>query len=217
LEAEVTALTATTGLCDAALPPVVMWMTGFQAAGASGGVCLNLLVPQWVLSTAGAFAGACIGVFLMAVVVEGLGAARCWVQTQTPSTLRRRVLQGATLAGLYGGQVTLGYFVMLAYMSYEIELFLLAILGAMAGYAAFHVDWRVPEPPAPTAGTHGELEACSCAVASCQSDADPPEPCDCAPSACHEAPTCSFSLPTPSTSPGRSCEAPVYDHCDIGV
>lgn len=42
--------------------------------------------------------------------------------------------------------LTVGYFVMLAYMSYEIELFLLAILGAMAGYAAFHRQAAAQSP-----------------------------------------------------------------------
>jgi hypothetical protein len=124
-----------------------MWMTGFQSVGDPGDPCVALLFPQWVLDTVPKFALGCCGVFLMGLCVEGLVKLRRWInQERLPTHSRRRWLFWAVMQLLlYGVQLTLGYFLMLIAMTYEVELFLMVITGLVLGHALFNLNGPVLE------------------------------------------------------------------------
>eukprot|EP00668_Euglena_longa_P035240 GGOE01045271.1.p1 GENE.GGOE01045271.1~~GGOE01045271.1.p1 ORF type:complete len:505 (-),score=104.47 GGOE01045271.1:231-1724(-) len=141
------ATTVRTGFCNADVRGVTMWMNGFTMVGDPGNPCVSLLFPQWLLKDAGVFAGACFGVFVLAIVIEGIVSLRRWVRNLRPRTKGRAMCgHGALLLLLYGINVTLGYFLMLIAMIYQVELFLMVIFGLIVGQAIFHTKWKLPAP-----------------------------------------------------------------------
>ena len=113
------------------------------AKGHEDSPCVVYLFPEWVLDTAGKFAGACIGTFLMGLVVGLLGKVRsqlktaweaegCWQPGYRPQW--RAWLADAVIISIVAVQVCLGYFVMLVAMTYQAELFLMVVLGLAFGH-----------------------------------------------------------------------------------
>lgn len=119
-------------------------LSGFRASLRGNQPCLNLFFPGWTLDTRGKFAAAMIGIALLGVFVEGVSKLRHRVvkaakhahvsedvQRWNPKFLRFSI----TL--LHGGQAFTGYILMLATMTFSIELLLSAVFGLALGYAIF--------------------------------------------------------------------------------
>jgi len=135
--------------CNTQLPPTTMWMSGFQSASPTDG-CVAYLFQPWVLSSSVRFGAACIGTFLMGVAVEMLvSVRRCVLEWEPPrrcsSGVLRRVAKTGAMLALYAVQVTLGYFLMLVAMTYQVELFVMVVGGLMAGHGIFNLTSRVAE------------------------------------------------------------------------
>jgi hypothetical protein len=118
--------------------------SGFRVSLRGNQPCLNLFFPGWTLDTPGKFAAAMIGIALLGVFVEGVSklrhrtvkaARRAHVsndlQRWNPQFLRFAI----TL--LHGSQALTGYILMLATMTFSIELLLSAVFGLALGYALF--------------------------------------------------------------------------------
>ena len=91
--------------------------------------CLNLFFPAWTLDGAGKFTAAAFGVLSLGVAVEALSALR---RSRAVALARakhrgRSAAATAETALLYGLQLALGYFLMLAVMTYSVELFAAAV------------------------------------------------------------------------------------------
>ncbi len=105
------------------------------------------LFPEWVLDSAVKFAFACIGTFLMGLLVGGLTRARAVVRAAWPTTVRAALLRrGHAASGrgyaalghalvvlLAAVQLCFGYFLMLVAMTYQAELFIMVVLGLAVG------------------------------------------------------------------------------------
>eukprot|EP00667_Euglena_gracilis_P013744 EG_transcript_14206 len=128
----------------------VMRMMGFQTAGQATEPCLVFFVKEWRLADAGAFAGACVGVFLMAVLTEWLASIRRLVKDRfakiPPEGRALRRLPGLVMLGLYGLQMTVGYLLMLVAMTYQAELFIMVIVGLVVGHGLFNLNASMAEP-----------------------------------------------------------------------
>mmetsp|Transcript_4205 Transcript_4205/g.8768 ORF Transcript_4205/g.8768 Transcript_4205/m.8768 type:complete len:230 (+) Transcript_4205:65-754(+) len=131
---------------------MIMYMDGFRRTWNGNHPCLNLFFPGWTLDSREKFIVALFGVFTMAVTVEGISKfrrrlvlmakhsgsnnnnnrqTRAMSQKISPSLLRVLV----TL--IHGGQAVLGYLLMLATMTFSVELFFAVVLGLATGYAVF--------------------------------------------------------------------------------
>jgi hypothetical protein len=109
-----------------------MYMDGFHWARATS--CVIFLVPQWVLSTPGKLAAACIGTIFFGILLELVILRRRKVVT----SLKPGYLRLATSTIFYGVQLTMGYLIMLVVMTYSGVLFLSVILGLMGGHVLFN-------------------------------------------------------------------------------
>lgn len=102
--------------------------------------CLNLFFTAWRLDTEAKFIAACIGVVALAMSVELLGAYRRIRAAQHAAACRKqeRLIAGwlhrLETALVYGAQLAVGYFVMLAVMSYSSELFACTMFGIVSGH-----------------------------------------------------------------------------------
>jgi len=125
------------GFCDGM--GMVMYMDGFQLSLSSGNhSCLNLWFTGWTLNSVGKFVAAMFGVFLLGVATEGMSALRRNVAAaSTVATSSRRRYYGWMQRGLYCVQGFLGYFLMLAVMTFSVELLLSCLFGVTLGYALF--------------------------------------------------------------------------------
>lgn len=108
---------------------------GFRFSLHESSPCLNLYFPGWTLDTRGKFAGAMIGIVLLAVLTEGLSMIRFKLQNSFKSQPQRRRW---VLTGVHGLQALTGYILMLATMTFSIELLLCVILGLGLGYGLFY-------------------------------------------------------------------------------
>ena len=131
-----------------------MYMNGFQSAFSRQSTCLALYINAFKLDTAAKFIVACLGVVALGVGAEALVAVR--------RSRAEKGLAGRFEAAVgYGLQLALGYLLMLAAMTYAVELFVSAITGVAIGHALFRTD-RAVAPPccAPErAGVEAPLEA----------------------------------------------------------
>lgn len=109
-----------------------MYMDGFNWIGST---CVIYLFPQWVLSTPGKFAVACIGSILFGILLEFVLWKRRVVYAMKPG---RHRLVASILA--YGLQLSMGYFIMLVIMTYSGPLFICTVGGMMAGHAIFNAQ-----------------------------------------------------------------------------
>lgn len=123
-----------------------MYMDGFtsilqEKKGSTA--CLNLFFKDWTLNTKTKYAFACIGVFLLGIIVEYLSSLRRIVYKK----LNNNHLRNIALMLLHCSQVCLGYFLMLAAMTYNVEIFCMVLAGVGAGHALFNLK---SPPPANT-------------------------------------------------------------------
>lgn len=118
-----------------------MYMIGFTSFVQERGkfACLNLFFKAWTLDHTYKAAFACIGVVLLGIVVETLSAVRRRVFSDMEPSHGRNGL----LVLLHASQTCLGYFLMLAAMTYNVEIFCMVLLGIGIGHYCFNID----EPP----------------------------------------------------------------------
>jgi len=120
---------------------VSMYMDGFTSMAFSrrGSVeCLNLLFVSWTLDSELKFAFGCVGVFLISVFVQMMTHIRQKLK-KGGSKLKDVMTSIATIL-LYGVQVALSYFIMLAAMTYSVEIFCMVCAGLTVGFAVFNID-----------------------------------------------------------------------------
>ena len=133
---------------------MAMFMNGFASAFAKRNTCLALYIDAFTLDTAVKFIVAMFGVLALGILAEALVAFR--------RSRAEKGVAGRLEASLgYGCQLALGYFLMLAAMTYAVEIFISAITGVAIGHALFRTD-RAAAPPccAPErAGVEAPLEA----------------------------------------------------------
>ena len=131
-----------------------MYMNGFQSGFSRQSTCLALYIDAFTLDTAVKFLVAMFGVLALGILAEALVAVR-------RSRAEKGVAGRCEAALGYGLQLALGYLLMLAAMTYAVELFISAITGVALGHALFRTD-RAAAPPccAPErAGVEAPLEA----------------------------------------------------------
>jgi hypothetical protein len=109
-----------------------MYMDGFHWIHDT--TCVIYLFPQWVLSTQGKFAAACIGTLLFGVLVEYVISRRRDFVTKLSGGHYRLFAS----AGFYGLQLIMGYLIMLVVMTYSIPLFLCCVMGLVGGHVLFN-------------------------------------------------------------------------------
>ena len=116
-------------------------MDGFQWALKGESQCINLYFQSWTLDSVGKFVGAMIGVVLLGMSTEGISRYRhnLNVKSRTASLGERKKLSYIQ-TGLHGVHAFVGYILMLATMTYSMELLLSVILGLVVGYAVFGGD-----------------------------------------------------------------------------
>lgn len=108
-----------------------MYMDGFHWTDPT---CVIYLFPNWVLTTAGLLAFACIGTIFFGVALEAVIWKRRSVVQSAPAGWKRV----AASTSFYGLQLTMGYTIMLVIMTYSGPLFMCAIIGLMGGHAVFN-------------------------------------------------------------------------------
>jgi hypothetical protein len=105
--------------------------------------CLNLFFKEWTLDTKTKYAFGCIGVFLLGILVELLSSIRRTLY----KSLRAGHVRNVMLMFLHCSQVCLGYFLMLAAMTYNVEIFCMVLAGVGVGHGLFNLQ---APPPANT-------------------------------------------------------------------
>lgn len=108
-------------------------MDGFRWALKGGQPCLNLYLTSWTLDTSGKFCLALLFVFLLAISTEAISKYR-----HTLARRRDRVRWMQTC--LHGIHAATGYILMLATMTYAVEMLVSVILGLVVGYVIFGGD-----------------------------------------------------------------------------
>jgi len=120
-----------------------MYMDGFHftLSQSSDAPCLNLFLPQWTLHSRLRFFTAMLGVLALGITIEGVTALRSRYRAMAKITEseRREISDRVQLLMtlLHGLQACIGYILMLATMTYSIELFLCTILGLCIGNFIF--------------------------------------------------------------------------------
>lgn len=115
-----------------------MYMSGFQSIAEKGEgevQCVNLFFEQWTLDSRVKYAFACLGIFAMGIFIQYLSKLRVMVSKLPDSWVRK-----LSIVSIYCLHVTLGYFAMLAAMTYSVELFCMVCSGLTVGFAIFHLD-----------------------------------------------------------------------------
>ncbi|KAL7580495.1 hypothetical protein ACA910_003627 [Epithemia clementina (nom. ined.)] len=149
-----TTTTSTNSFCSGGTS---MYMNGFQWMDTT---CVIFLFPQWVLSSRGKFAVACIATLLFGSMLE-------WImQERRKLAKKKEMAASAALVGgglayynihntnhcyywilsslLYAIQLTIGYFIMLIVMTYNVPLFICSVLGLVAGNCIFTTGSKKP-------------------------------------------------------------------------
>lgn len=109
--------------------------TGFRFSLAGGAPCLNLYFPSWTLDTREKFWIAMLGIFLLSIATEGLSKTRSLLSKRLKGGIKRW-----TITLLHGLQALVGYILMLATMTFSVELLFCVILGLGTGFAIFYDD-----------------------------------------------------------------------------
>ena len=133
--------TAPKPFCHGGVQATDMHMQGFVAklgeAEPSG--CVILLFEPWVLDSALAFAFGVLGIFALGFLTEGLTFLRREHLAKAALLRTRPMTFRFVMAFIFTVQVTLGYFLMLAAMTYQAELFVAVMLGLGIGHLTFNV------------------------------------------------------------------------------
>mmetsp|Transcript_4753 Transcript_4753/g.7213 ORF Transcript_4753/g.7213 Transcript_4753/m.7213 type:complete len:217 (+) Transcript_4753:107-757(+) len=118
-----------------------MYMSGFRSSLLdSDAPCLNLLSPNWTLDSelkfiAGMIAVACLGILLEAIPVWRL---RYLARIDRDGVDRENKNARLILTAFHGAQALLGYTLMLAAMTYSVELILSTVIGLSLGFYIFY-------------------------------------------------------------------------------
>jgi copper transporter 1 len=125
---------------------MIMYMDGFRFSLQGGQPCLNLYLESWTLDTRSKFLVAMACVALLGIATEYISKLRSRLCSKRPSRFRNYRL---TIAVLHGLQALVGYILMLATMTFSVELFSSVILGLGIGYSLFYSDddWHVTTNP----------------------------------------------------------------------
>lgn len=115
-------------------------MDGFRWSLKEGGQCLNLYFPGWTLNSQGKVFGAMVGVLVLAMTTEAISKLRHRLSVKarnvaTSQAVRKKLVAAQTL--LHGAHALVGYIVMLATMTFSLELLLCVISGLTLGYVLF--------------------------------------------------------------------------------
>ena len=115
-------------------------MEGFRWTLQGGHSCINLYFPSWTLNTQGKLIGAMVGVLVLSMATEGISKLRHHLSVKsrlvtTSLATKRRLSVLQTF--LHGVHALTGYVVMLATMTFSLELLLCVIFGLILGYACF--------------------------------------------------------------------------------
>jgi hypothetical protein len=134
---------------------MTMSMSGFFTTNSKDAICINLFLESATLDTQGKFAAGCLGVFLMGILIQLLSRVRIEATAKYKKTrvLLKQVINFFT----FGIQATMGYLLMLAAMTYNVELFLMVVFGLIAGYAMFHLNLPPPVTTDPCCDAENEL------------------------------------------------------------
>lgn len=127
-----------------------MLMGGFETAGGSTQesrkTCVILFFKSWKLNSAGKFAAACLGVFVLGLGIEVL----IWLRRKIVS--RKRLMLNLPIPArklivisLFGANLVLGYLAMLVAMTYSVELFICVVVGIIVGHAVLNSSTPVGE------------------------------------------------------------------------
>lgn len=125
-----------------------MYMEGFKFTLANEEPCLNLFFADWTLDSSSKFYAAMVGCCFLAIFVEGLSALRYRIVRSVKQAHRGRVgggdQQQRSTQGLrlvvsifHGLQGLVGYLLMLAIMTFSVELLLSVAVGLAVGYGVF--------------------------------------------------------------------------------
>jgi hypothetical protein len=118
-------------------------MDGFQWALKGESTCINLYFPGWTLNTKGKFVGAMIGVIGLAIATEAISKVRHTLSGKVRrADVTRSEIQKISLmqTGLHGLHALTGYILMLATMTFSLEILICVIIGLMIGYVLFAGD-----------------------------------------------------------------------------
>mmetsp|Transcript_11776 Transcript_11776/g.18086 ORF Transcript_11776/g.18086 Transcript_11776/m.18086 type:complete len:223 (-) Transcript_11776:646-1314(-) len=116
----------------------VMYMDGFHFTLARGNPCLNLYFSSWTLDTPAKFWCAMIGITLLGIVTEGISKVRSLISKRFTGSTKRW-----SITFFHGLQALVGYILMLATMTFSVELFVCVILGLGLGFAIFYDDEKI--------------------------------------------------------------------------
>lgn len=115
---------------------MIMYMDGFRfSLLGKNNPCLNLYFPGWTLDTRSKFWWAMMGVVLLGIITEGVSKLRSLSSKRLSGFLKR-----VTITVLHGIQALVGYILMLATMTFSIELLTCVIVGLGLGFALFYDD-----------------------------------------------------------------------------
>ena len=107
--------------------------------------CLILLFRGWKLDSAASFALGVLGTLFLGIATEGMTfLRRTKIQTLPWQSARPRAFR-ATLGLAFSVQVTFGYLLMLAAMTYQGEVFIAVIAGLGIGHVLFNASQPVGE------------------------------------------------------------------------
>ncbi|KAG8055252.1 hypothetical protein GUJ93_ZPchr0001g31947 [Zizania palustris] len=99
----------------------------------------EILFPGWPGASGGMYALAIVAVFALAVLHEFLGCIARGLESSAyyGRGLGRRRAAAAARAGVHGVRVGVAYLLMLALMSFNAGVFLVAVAGHAVGFLAF--------------------------------------------------------------------------------
>lgn len=114
---------------------MIMYMDGFRFTSTGNQPCLNLYFPSWTLDTECKFLLALILVFGLSFSTEAVSKFRHNLSKQPVGRdYQERRRRQMLISGLHGIQALLGYVVMLATMTFSVEILLSVVLGLSTGY-----------------------------------------------------------------------------------
>lgn len=114
---------------------MIMYMGGFRFSLSGNQPCLNLYLPGWTLDTRAKFLWAMIGIILLGIVMEGISKLRAHLSKRLSGLTKR-----LTITLVHVVQALVGYILMLATMTFSVELLGCVILGLGFGFALFYDD-----------------------------------------------------------------------------
>lgn len=112
---------------------ICMYMDGFHMNGPEYG-CIMLFFRAWTLDTPVKFVFGCIGCVLLGILTQAI------VKLKSSKVVKNIESDGVREwvgVGLYGLNMYLAYMVMLAVMTYNVEIFFCTLAGIIIGYAIF--------------------------------------------------------------------------------